>query len=151
MEQNVLFGTRSIDLRGRMQNSWRDDWRVDEWLGKHWICCGRNVLLHGNPWRLRFDGPSLRFWRRKKLVCRAHSCFFWGGVGEVVWVFTSRPFLKNGRRYCFGVRRHIAISAVSADVLPYIPVAIKASLFKLDMYNICKNNIAKMFLDFLEF
>ena len=41
-----------------------------------------------------------------------------------------------------------AVSAVSADVLPYISVAIKASFLKLFMYNICKNNIAKMFLDF---
>ena len=43
----------------------------------------------------------------------------------------------------------VAVSAVSADVLPYISVAIKASFLKLGMCNICKNNIAKMFLDFL--
>ena len=41
-----------------------------------------------------------------------------------------------------------AISAISADVLPYISVAIKANFLKLGMSNICKNNIAKMFLDF---
>ena len=41
-----------------------------------------------------------------------------------------------------------AVSAVSADVLLYISVAIKASFLKLGMCNICKNNIAKMFLDF---
>ena len=41
-----------------------------------------------------------------------------------------------------------AVSAVSADVLLYISVAIKASFLKLGMHNICKNNIAKMFLDF---
>ena len=40
--------------------------------------------------------------------------------------------------------------AVSADVLPDISVAIKASFLKLGMCNICKNNIAKMFLDFLK-
>ena len=40
------------------------------------------------------------------------------------------------------------VSAVSTDVLPYISVAIKASFLKLRMWNICKNNIAKMFLDF---
>ena len=40
--------------------------------------------------------------------------------------------------------------AVSADVLSYISVAIKASFLKLGMCNICKNNIAKMFLDFLK-
>ena len=40
-----------------------------------------------------------------------------------------------------------AVSAVSADVLLYILVAIKASFLKLGMCNICKNNIAKMFLD----
>ena len=42
----------------------------------------------------------------------------------------------------------VAVSAVSADVLPYISVAFKASFLKLGMCNICKNNIAKMFLDF---
>ena len=43
----------------------------------------------------------------------------------------------------------VAVSAVSADVLLYISVAIKASFLKLGMCNICKNNIAKMFLDFI--
>ena len=42
----------------------------------------------------------------------------------------------------------IAVSAVTADVLPYISVVIKASFVKLGMCNICKNNIATMFLDF---
>ena len=41
--------------------------------------------------------------------------------------------------------------AVSADVLLYILVTIKASFLKLDMCNICKNNIAKMLLDFFKF
>ena len=45
----------------------------------------------------------------------------------------------------------VAVSAVSVDVLPYISVAIKASFLKLGMCNICKNNIAKMFLDFFKF
>ena len=45
----------------------------------------------------------------------------------------------------------IAVFAVSADVLPYILVAIKASFFKFAMCNICKNNITKMFLDFFKF
>ena len=44
----------------------------------------------------------------------------------------------------------VAVSAVSADVLPYISVAIKASFLKLGMCNTCKNNIAKMFLDFFK-
>ena len=45
-----------------------------------------------------------------------------------------------------------AVPAVSADVLPYISqsAAIKASFLKLGMCNICKNNIAKMFLDFFK-
>ena len=38
----------------------------------------------------------------------------------------------------------------SPDVLPYISVAIKASLLKLGMCNICKYNIANMFLDFFK-
>ena len=44
----------------------------------------------------------------------------------------------------------VAESAVSADLLPYISVVIKASFLKLGMCNICKNNIAKMFLDFFK-
>ena len=43
-----------------------------------------------------------------------------------------------------------AVPAVSVDFLPYISVAIKAGSFKLGMHNICKNNIAKMFLDFFK-
>ena len=58
------------------------------------------------------------------------------------YIFTSRPFLKTAEGIVLGS------VAVSADVLPYISVAIKASFFKLGMCNICKNNIAKMFLDF---
>ena len=37
---------------------------------------GRNVLLHGNSWRLRYDGLWLRFWLQNELVRYAHSCFF---------------------------------------------------------------------------
>ena len=65
-------------------------------------------------------------------------------------VFTSRPFLKTAGGIVLG---SVAVSAVSAvprlsRCLPYISVAIKASFLKLGMCNICKNNIAKMFLDF---
>ena len=59
-------------------------------------------------------------------------------------IFTSRPFLKTAGGIVLGS------VAVSADVLPYISVAIKASFLKLGMCNICKNNIAKMFLDFFK-
>ena len=48
------------------------------------------------------------------------------------------------------VLESVAVSAFSADVLPYITVAITASFLKLGMCNICKNNIAKMFLDFFK-
>ena len=44
----------------------------------------------------------------------------------------------------------VAVSAVPADVSPYISVAVKASFLKLGRCNICKNNIAKMFLDFFK-
>ena len=44
-----------------------------------------------------------------------------------------------------------AVSTISADVLLYISVAIKASFLKLAMCNICKKNIANMFLDFFKF
>ena len=43
-----------------------------------------------------------------------------------------------------------AVSTVSMDVLPCISVAIKASFLKFAKCNICKNNIAKMFLDFFK-
>ena len=60
-------------------------------------------------------------------------------------IFTSSPFLKTAGGIVLG---SVAVSTVSADVLPYISVAIKASFLKLGMCNICKNNIAKMFLEF---
>ena len=63
------------------------------------------------------------------------------------YIFMSRPFLKTAGGIVLG---SVAVSAISADVLPYISVAIKASFLKLGMCNICKNNIAKMLLDFLE-
>ena len=59
-------------------------------------------------------------------------------------IITSRPFLKTAGGIVLGS------VAVSADVLPYISVAIKASFLKLGMCNICKNNIAKIFLDFFK-
>ena len=64
------------------------------------------------------------------------------------WIFfTSRLFLKTAGGIVLG---SVAVSAVSADVLLYISVAIKASFLKLGMCNICKNNISKMFLDFFK-
>ena len=66
-------------------------------------------------------------------------------------IFTSRPFLKTAGGIVLGSVAVSADSAVSADVLPYISVAIKASFLKLGMRNICKINIAKMFLDFKKF
>ena len=62
-------------------------------------------------------------------------------------IFTSRPFLKTAGGIVLGSVAVSAVSAISADVLPYISVAIKASFLKFGMCNICKNNIAKMFLD----
>ena len=50
----------------------------------------------------------------------------------------------------FAVSAVSTVSAVSVDVLPYISVAIKASFLNLGMCNICKNNIAKIFLDFFK-
>ena len=63
---------------------------------------------------------------------------------------TSRPFLKMAGGIVLGSVAVSAVSAVSEDVLPYISVVIKASFLKLGMCNICKNNIAKMFLDFFK-
>ena len=69
--------------------------------------------------------------KHRCITSKEDSCFI-----------TSRPFLKTAGGIVLGS------VAVSADVLPYISVAIKASFLKLGMCNICKNNIAKMFLDF---
>ena len=44
----------------------------------------------------------------------------------------------------------VAVSVVSTDFLLYISVAIKASLIKFDMRNICKNKIAEMFNFFFQ-
>ena len=65
-------------------------------------------------------------------------------------VITSRPFLKMAGGIVLGSVAVSAVSAASADVLPHISVAIKASFLKLGMCNISKNNIAKMFLDFFK-
>ena len=61
--------------------------------------------------------------------------------------FYLPPVLKTAGGIVLG---SVAVSAVSADILPYISVAIKASFLKLGMCNICKHNIAKMFLDFFK-
>ena len=70
-----------------------------------------------------------------------------GNDPEPFFFFTSCPFLKTAGGIVLG---SVAVSAVSADVLPYISVAIKASFLKLGMCNTCKNNIAKMFVDFFK-
>ena len=57
----------------------------------------------------------------------------------------------GGLNMCFVILQiFFYLPAVSADVSPYISVAIKASFLKLGMINICKNNIAKMFLEFFK-
>ena len=70
-----------------------------------------------------------------------------------IWFQYSLPpacFWKTAGGIVLGSVAVSGVSAVSADVLPYISVAIKASFLKLGMCNICTNNIAKMFLDFLK-
>ena len=61
------------------------------------------------------------------------------------------PVFENGGRYCFGVRRRLRRLRGCFALYLGISVAIKASFLKLGMCNICKNSIAKMFLDFLKF
>ena len=46
------------------------------------------------------------------------------------FLFTSRPFLKTAGGIVLGSVAVSAVSAVSADVLPYISVAIKASFLE---------------------
>ena len=83
----------------------------------------------------------------RMLTVRKHLSWGCGYVWRSGF-FTSRPFLKTAGGIVLGSVAVSAVSAVSADVLPYISVAIKASFLKFGMCNICKNNIAKMFLDF---
>ena len=68
------------------------------------------------------------------------------------WINYLPPIFEKRQEVLFlgsvAVSAVSAISTVSADVLLYILVAIKASFLKLGMCNICKNSIAKMFLDF---
>ena len=45
-------------------------------LMKFPISCGRNVLLQGNSWRLRFDGLSLRFWQKTNSFATLTRVFF---------------------------------------------------------------------------
>ena len=66
-----VIDTRSI--RARMQSRRRC---VVLWLGKYWISRGRNVLLQGNSWRLRFDGLSLRFWQKTNSFATLTHVFF---------------------------------------------------------------------------
>ena len=63
------------------------------------------------------------------------------------WLLPPARFGKMAGGIVLGSVAISAISAVSADVLLYILVAINASFLKLGMCNICKNDIAKMFLD----
>ena len=65
-------------------------------------------------------------------------------------VFYLPPVSKAVGGIVLGSVAVSAVCAVSADVLLYISVAIKASFLKLGMCNICENNIAKMFLDFFK-
>ena len=74
-----------------------------------------------------------------------NTIIFTNSSKELTELLTSRPFLKTVGGIVLG---SVTVSAVSTDVLLYISVAIKASFLKLGMCNICKNNIAKMFLDF---
>ena len=66
-------------------------------------------------------------------------------VSKQTFILPPAHFFKTAKGIVLG---SVAVSAVSADVSPYISVAIKASFLKLGMCDICKNNIAKMFLDF---
>ena len=66
-----VIDTRSI--RARMQSRRRC---VVLWLGKYWISRGRNVLLQGNSWILRFDGLSLRFWQKTNSFATLTRVFF---------------------------------------------------------------------------
>ena len=135
-----------------------------------WVCWLIHTGTHTNQWgRLKWPPAITRLTDhftcgltsglvicelRKELVIHDTESPHWDQVSlkttttSVDIIFTSRPFLKTAGGIVLGSVAVSAVSAVSADVLPYISVAIKASFLKLGMCNICKNNIAKMFLDF---
>ena len=101
------------------------------------------TLLRGeneqNSWYIKTLFLSLKLCTKKQLFSNED------------FLFTSRRFSKTAGGIVLGSVAVSAVPAVSADVLPYISVAIKASFLKLGMCNIYRNNIAKMFLDFLKF
>ena len=72
----------------------------------------------------------------------------------VIMNFLKVSLLLPPARFCKTaggiVLGSVAVSTISVDILLYISVAIKASFLKLGMCNICKNNIAKMVLDFFK-
>ena len=64
-------------------------------------------------------------------------------------LFYLPPVFEKRREVWFWGPSPYPLSPPSLQMfVPYISVAIKASFLKLGMCNICKNNIAKMFLDF---
>ena len=69
---------------------------------------------------------------------------------DFVFIYYLPQVFEKRREVLFWGPPPSTVSAVSVDVLPYISADIKASFFKFAMCNICKNNIAKMFLDFLK-
>ena len=123
------------------------------------ICISQDRFRLLYKWKIQLQKVSEHAWKRLvfqktsyqkgiKLVayceCKSMVVILQERAFNRTQVITSRPFLKTAGGIVLGS------VAVSADVLPYISVAIKASFLKLGMCNICKNNIAKMFLDFVK-
>ena len=57
-------------------------------------------------------------------------------------------FLKNDGRYCFDVRR--SLCRLCGCFALYLGCYFRASFLKFAMFNICKNTIPKMFLDYVK-
>ena len=60
-----------------------------EYFLKKKISCGRNVLLHGYEWRLRFGALSLRFWLKTNSFATLTRVFFSQTSTRVHQILTS--------------------------------------------------------------
>ena len=95
------------------------------------------------------------FWSAQRQTCYLYKSSFFSlnvqyHIQEVTLklseiILPPACFWKTARGIVLG---SITVSAVSSDILPYISVAIKANFLRVNMCNICKNNILKMFLVF---
>ena len=121
--------------------------------GLSWKVLLRGLFLSSSLMLFQRWGPEFE-WVSEWVSClttpglskdiRRHTRLLYSHQVTRIWEY-SVSILFTSSRFVLG---SVAVSDVSVNVLPYVSVAIKARFLKLGMCNICKNNIAKMFLDF---